>query len=139
MLGIGVRLGKIANWPMTKVSFFLRAQAPRSALCGHYPLLVRAAVHAWWWSFGAPKKGRHLFDFRFVSVLSFWCLTSRNALILLQGAIPAGIATHGFTFRFFNGLTFDLANWISGLPIPVPNMSFLPAFAAACFRSALRV
>ncbi len=27
------------------------------------------------------KKGRHLFEFRFVFVLSIWCLTSRKLLI----------------------------------------------------------
>ena len=35
---------------------------------------------------------RHLFGKRFVSVLSFWCLTRRKPLILLDGASSAGIA-----------------------------------------------
>lgn len=40
------------------------------------------------------KKVRHLFDFRFVYVLSIWCLTSRKLLIHLGGASSAGIATN---------------------------------------------
>jgi hypothetical protein len=35
---------------------------------------------------------RHLFGKRFVSVLSFWCLTCRKPLILLDGPSSAGIA-----------------------------------------------
>jgi hypothetical protein len=40
------------------------------------------------------QKVRHLFRKRFVSVLSFWCLTCRKPLNLLWGATSAGIANN---------------------------------------------
>jgi hypothetical protein len=40
----------------------------------------------------APKKVRHSFQKRFVSVLSFWCLTRHKPLKKHEGATPAGFA-----------------------------------------------
>jgi len=50
-----------------------------------------------------------LFDFRFVFVLSFWCLTSPKPLKLRGGATPAGIAND------FNGMRDVLVRTVSHL------------------------
>jgi hypothetical protein len=76
---------------------------------------------------------RHLFGKRFVSVLSFWCLTRRKPLILLDGASSAGIA-NGLWVRSQFGSPGSEANqfqlmksaWRRPAAIPSPPAADFP-------------